>query len=163
MKPGLKILILGTLMTVPSLSDSVAKVTYSEKTIHYTVKGRTGQEIYSQISKKGPLLTGQPDHKVATTTMDFDVRWVDAAVKGNRCVVTRVDVHVDVVYRIPRWTGKGSAALRKAWAAFEAHLKALYHAAPDNKLYKVYMKRVAHFRESTPGPTWNGTWVFTTK
>lgn len=122
MKPGLKVLVLGTLMTVPSLSDSAAKVTYSEKTIHYTVNGRTGQEIYSQISRKGPLLTGQPDHKVATTTMTFDVRGVEAGIRGTRCVVTNVDVHVDVVYRVPKWTGKGSSALRKAWAAFEAHL-----------------------------------------
>ena len=122
MKPGLKVLVLGTLMTVASLSDSAAKVTYSEKTIHYTVNGRTGQEIYSQISRKGPLLTGQPDHKVATTTMTFDVRGIEAGVRGTRCVVTNVDVHVDVVYRVPKWTGKGSPAMRKAWAAFEAHL-----------------------------------------
>ena len=122
MKPGLRALVLGVLMTVPSLSDSAAKVTYGEKQIHYSVNGRSGQEIYSQIGKKGPRVSGQRDHKVATTTMTFDVRGVEAGIRGTRCLVTGVDVHVNVVYRIPKWTGKGSPALRKAWAAFEAHL-----------------------------------------
>jgi adenylate cyclase len=52
---------------------------------------------------------------------------------------------------------------RQRWDEAEAALKALAYAAPENKLYKLYLKRVAHFRQNTPGPTWNGTWVFTTK
>ena len=39
----------------------------------------------------------------------------------------------------------------------------LHHAAPDNKLYKLYLKRIADFRDTTPGPLWNGTWVHTEK
>jgi adenylate cyclase len=52
---------------------------------------------------------------------------------------------------------------KQRWAEAEAHLRALSYAAPDNKLYKMYLKRLSHFRENTPGPAWNGQWVFTTK
>ena len=52
---------------------------------------------------------------------------------------------------------------RQRWEEAEAMLKALSYAAPDSKLYKLYLKRLSHFRENTPGPAWNGQWVFTTK
>ncbi|MEO5695285.1 MAG: adenylate/guanylate cyclase domain-containing protein [Usitatibacter sp.] len=59
---------------------------------------------------------------------------------------------------------KGIEFYRKQrWDDAEALFKQLSYAAPESKLYKMYLKRVAHFRENTPGPTWNGTWVFTTK
>ena len=105
-----------------TVTDSMAKVTVSEKTIHYSLTGSVGKEIYAQIGRKGPKLSGQRDHKVATTTMSFDIRNVDGGIRGARCVITKVDVHVSIVYRIPKWTGRGSAAVRKAWQAFEAHI-----------------------------------------
>jgi adenylate cyclase len=52
---------------------------------------------------------------------------------------------------------------KQRWDEAEAMLKDLHHAAPDAKLYKLYIKRIAHWRENTPGPLWNGTWVWTTK
>ena len=52
---------------------------------------------------------------------------------------------------------------KQRWDDAEAILKELSYAAPESKLYKLYLKRVAHFRQNTPGPMWNGTWVFTTK
>jgi adenylate cyclase len=52
---------------------------------------------------------------------------------------------------------------RQRWEEAEELLKSLSFAAPEVKLYKLYLKRIQHFRASTPGPTWNGLWVFTTK
>ncbi len=52
---------------------------------------------------------------------------------------------------------------KQRWDEAENVLKTLSYAAPDTRLYKMYLKRVAHFRQNTPGPAWNGTWVFTTK
>ena len=52
---------------------------------------------------------------------------------------------------------------KQRWDEAEAALKNLAYAAPESKLYKLYLKRVAHFRQNTPGPAWNGLWVFTTK
>jgi adenylate cyclase len=52
---------------------------------------------------------------------------------------------------------------KQRWDEAEEQLKALAYAAPENKLYKLYVKRIAHFRENTPSPTWNGIWVWETK
>jgi adenylate cyclase len=52
---------------------------------------------------------------------------------------------------------------KQRWDDAESILKTLAYAAPDNKLYKLYLKRIAHFRQNSPGPAWNGLWVFTTK
>jgi adenylate cyclase len=52
---------------------------------------------------------------------------------------------------------------KQRWDDAENLLKSLFAAAPDSKLYKLYIKRIAHFRENPPGAAWNGLWVFTTK
>jgi adenylate cyclase len=52
---------------------------------------------------------------------------------------------------------------KQRWDDAETLLKNLSYAAPDSKLYKLYLKRIAYFRQNPPGPSWNGTWVFTTK
>ena len=52
---------------------------------------------------------------------------------------------------------------KQRWDEAETLLKNLAYAAPENKLYKLYAKRIAHFRQNTPGPAWNGLWVFTSK
>ena len=52
---------------------------------------------------------------------------------------------------------------KQRWDEAETLLKSLAAAAPESKLYKLYLKRIAHFRENPPGVAWNGLWVFTTK
>jgi adenylate cyclase len=52
---------------------------------------------------------------------------------------------------------------KQRWDEAENLLKNLQYAAPESKLYKLYMKRIAHFRSNPPGAAWNGLWVFTTK
>ena len=52
---------------------------------------------------------------------------------------------------------------KQRWEDAEALLKGLSAAAPESKLYRMYLKRIQHFRQNTPGPAWNGLWVFTTK
>ncbi len=52
---------------------------------------------------------------------------------------------------------------KQKWDDAQAALKNLQYAAPDNKLYKLYLKRIEHFRSNPPGAAWNGLWVFTTK
>jgi adenylate cyclase len=52
---------------------------------------------------------------------------------------------------------------KQRWDDAQAALKNLLYAAPDNKLYKLYLKRIEHFRSNPPGAAWNGLWVFTTK
>ena len=52
---------------------------------------------------------------------------------------------------------------KQRWNEAEEGMKNLRFAAPENKLYKLYLKRIEHFRGNTPGPAWNGLWVWTTK
>jgi adenylate cyclase len=49
------------------------------------------------------------------------------------------------------------------WNEAEEAMKTLRFAAPDNKLYKLYLTRIAEYRANPPGPGWNGLWVWTTK
>jgi adenylate cyclase len=62
-----------------------------------------------------------------------------------------------------RWHKALDFYRKQRWDDAEALLKTLSFAAPESKLYKVYLKRIQQFRATTPGPTWNGLWVFTTK
>ena len=52
---------------------------------------------------------------------------------------------------------------KQRWDDAEQILKTLAAAAPDVKLYRLYLKRIDHFRNNSPGAAWNGLWVFTTK
>ncbi|MBL0141295.1 MAG: adenylate/guanylate cyclase domain-containing protein [Betaproteobacteria bacterium] len=49
------------------------------------------------------------------------------------------------------------------WDEAENLLKNLAYAAPESKLYKLYLDRVAHFRASPPPANWDGVFTFTTK
>ena len=62
-----------------------------------------------------------------------------------------------------RWEKALALYRKQRWDEAEALLRALSQAAPEAKLYRLYLKRIEHFRQNTPGPAWNGLWVFTTK
>jgi adenylate cyclase len=49
------------------------------------------------------------------------------------------------------------------WDDAEKLLRNLAYAAPELKLYKLYLERVAHFRKNPPPANWDGVFVFTTK
>jgi len=52
---------------------------------------------------------------------------------------------------------------QQRWQEAEALFQALAYASPASRLYKLYLERLSHFRDHSPGPAWNGLWVFTTK
>jgi adenylate cyclase len=59
---------------------------------------------------------------------------------------------------------KALTAYRKQrWDEATETLKNLQYAAPDAKLYKLFLKRIEHHKNNPPGPAWNGLWVWTTK
>ncbi|PWB67238.1 MAG: adenylate/guanylate cyclase domain-containing protein, partial [Betaproteobacteria bacterium] len=49
------------------------------------------------------------------------------------------------------------------WDEAEQVIKALAFASPEAKLYRLYLDRIAHFRQSPPPKNWDGVFVFTTK
>lgn len=52
---------------------------------------------------------------------------------------------------------------KQRWNEAEEGMKNLRFAAPENKLYKLYLRRIAEYRANPPGADWNGVWVWTTK
>jgi adenylate cyclase len=52
---------------------------------------------------------------------------------------------------------------KQHWDEAVEILTALKHAAPEYKLYRLYLKRIDHWRDNTPGPQWKGLWTWTTK
>ncbi len=49
------------------------------------------------------------------------------------------------------------------WDEAENLLRNLSYASPESKLYKLYLERIAHFRQNPPPADWDGVFVFTTK
>jgi adenylate cyclase len=52
---------------------------------------------------------------------------------------------------------------QQRWNEAEEGMKTLRYAAPENKLYKLYLKRIAEYRANPPPPDWKGLWAWTTK
>jgi adenylate cyclase len=64
---------------------------------------------------------------------------------------------------IEKWQRALEYYRKQRWDEAQEMLKNLSYAAPESKLYKVYLKRVDYWRANTPGPVWKGLWTWTTK
>jgi adenylate cyclase len=79
-----------------------------------------------------------------------------------------LDYHNDETFPNMRQTvaafRDGLAAYRRQdWDAAEAAFRDALGHNPDDEVSKLYVARVAAFRENPPGAEWDGTWVMTTK
>ena len=55
---------------------------------------------------------------------------------------------------------QGLALFREQnWEAAAAVFDRLAAEEPERALYKLYMDRIAHFREEPPGPDWDGVYT----
>ena len=52
---------------------------------------------------------------------------------------------------------------KQAWDQAELQLMNLQRMSPETELYRVYVKRVAYFRNNSPAADWDGVFVFETK
>jgi len=67
------------------------------------------------------------------------------------------------IAEVDKWH-KGLDQYRKQrWDEAQEIFKNLQYAAPEAKLYKLYLKRIEYWRANTPGPLWKGLWTWTTK
>jgi adenylate cyclase len=69
----------------------------------------------------------------------------------------------DVVAEIDRFHKALEHYRSQRWDAAERTLNDLAAASPDEKLYTLYLDRIAYFRASPPSADWDGVFVFTTK
>lgn len=140
--------------TFSDVKNSNARVILKEKTKFYNVKGSTGAEIYRSMVTNGPDHGGNNKDVLASTSFSFDFKNDEFELRRNRCVLTNLDIVVNVTYTYPRWAGsrKASKATRKAWKDFEKtaiwhekqHVKITQKFASDYE--KVLKKSKRHAR-----------------
>ncbi|MCM2328210.1 MAG: adenylate/guanylate cyclase domain-containing protein [Lysobacter sp.] len=73
------------------------------------------------------------------------------------------EVGAETLQEMDRFQKAVDAYRAQRWDEAEKLLKNLAYAAPESKLYKLYLQRVAHFRANPPPAGWDGVFVFTTK
>ncbi len=73
------------------------------------------------------------------------------------------DIGAETLAEIDRFHKALEFYRKQRWEDAEKLLKNLSYAAPETKLYKVYLERVAHFRANPPAANWDGVFTFTTK
>lgn len=103
------------------ISHLHAKVILKEKVKFYTITGKTGAELYKSMVKNGPDHGGNKRNVLASTSFKFNFQNDDFTIKRNRCILTNLDIVVDVTYTYPKWRGSKSASAetKKAWKKFE--------------------------------------------
>jgi adenylate cyclase len=76
-----------------------------------------------------------------------------------------LDAELDPVLRaaFAKWHEALAFVRTQQWDAAENILRQLLEEYPDDGLYKLYVKRIAHYRENPPGPDWDGVTTFQTK
>ena len=52
---------------------------------------------------------------------------------------------------------------QQQWDAAEREFFSLAQSETGRTLYRVYLDRIAHFRQNPPLPGWDGVFAFTTK
>lgn len=52
---------------------------------------------------------------------------------------------------------------RRAWEQAQVRFQDLHEAKPAERLYKIYMERIVHFRNHPPDSRWDGIYVHTSK
>ncbi|MBK6981073.1 MAG: adenylate/guanylate cyclase domain-containing protein [Betaproteobacteria bacterium] len=73
------------------------------------------------------------------------------------------DMGQEALQEVDRFHKALEAYRAQRWDDAEKLLKNLAYAAPETKLYKIYLERLAHFRRNPPPPNWDGVFIFTTK
>jgi len=150
---GLSFLVTGMISSsLISPSDAHARVILKERVKYYTVTGSTGAELYKSMIKNGPDHGGNRKDVLASTSFKFDFKNDVFQIKRNRCVLTNLDIIVDVTYTYPRWRGskKASKATRRAWKNFEkiAVLHEKEHVKITRKFANDYEKALKKSRRS---------------
>jgi len=92
-------------------------------TKHYTVHGRTAQEIRQDLNKRG---VRSPEGRTYDAYTRWYVRWsYSFRNEGNRCAVRGVRTSVDVTYTLPKWGDERKAPreLADKWQRYMKDLK----------------------------------------
>ena len=141
--------VLATACALAWLVPVHARVITTERTKTYPVGGKTGKEIARAIVAT-KLRASNTAHAIAITETRLDIINLRTAIRGGRCVVTNVDVKLDLIYTLPRWRDRerASPAVRKAWDRFVGKVER--HELKHGAISKQFARRLnAAIRRST--------------
>lgn len=122
-------------------SSANARVIVKEQTKFYNVYAKDGPQLHRKLGRRGPWRMRRR-HAIAATTRSYDIKNIKFAVRGKRCVVTNVDVHMSLIYYYPKWINKssGSRKLQNLWGKFSKEL--IRHERTHGKFFKESMRLV---------------------
>ncbi|MEM7068358.1 MAG: DUF922 domain-containing protein [Pseudomonadota bacterium] len=163
-------LLFGLCVFAPAnINAANARVILSESTTFYTVRGRTGREIFKSMIDNGPQLGGRKGHALATTEYKYDVKNIEVAIRNGRCIPRKLDVMIHVTYTYPKWIPTSSAkrTTREAWKDFsrsvrwheEQHVKIAMDYAKDYEaaLKKTRLRTSQDCSKATFSSVWRAT------
>lgn len=118
-----------------------AKVLVSESTKFYNVKGTNGLELSRQMLRGGRQNISLR-HAIAATATNYSIADADVTLKGGKCVVSNVNVRLQITYYYPKWvaSGRTSAAVRRNWQRFYREL--LKHEGTHGAIAKQGAKQI---------------------
>jgi adenylate cyclase len=76
-----------------------------------------------------------------------------------------LDAELDPEQRaaLQKWHAALDLVRTQQWDAAEQAIVEMHAAAPDERLYGLYLERIAHYRAHPPGADWDGVTTFETK
>ena len=141
---------LAALLYISATSFAEAGVKISERTKYYSVKGKTGVQLFGSILKKGPRKS-KKGHAIATTLSQLKIGKVRYKTKGKRCRAAPVTVRLKLTYTYPRWRNsrKASKRMRSSWNKFYARLQR--HEKTHGRYSKDFAREVERIIRRTTG------------
>ena len=64
---------------------------------------------------------------------------------------------------LAQWHAALALVRGQQWEGAEQALRSLIASHPQDKLYVLYLERIAHYRQHPPGADWDGVTTFDTK
>ena len=118
-----------------SIMPANARVVVKEITKYYNVTGHTGKQVYARLGRRGPWHLRRTN-AMATTVREFDFKNIKFKVRGNKCVVDNLEVHMKITFTYPRWVTqkRGSKKAQQAWRRLSNEL--VRHEETHGKYFK---------------------------
>lgn len=109
---GLVVVAMAVLASVPVNAEAWVPI---EKVQTYSIKGKSGIELYQSIGEHGPKAGA--GRAIAIT--DFDLKWSrDYRPKDGGCILAAARPHLTIFYRLPRPSNELPVAIRPLWKHF---------------------------------------------
>lgn len=144
----------------------------SQFRIAYTVMGDTvnlGSRLEGLTKQYGVKMIVSESTKAAAP--EFAYRELDRVrVKGKNKPITIYEPIGEIAEILPEQQAildKVHQAMvdyrARLWDKAQAAFDALHELKPDDKLYKIYLERIEHYRETPPEENWDGAFTHTSK